>query len=149
MWQCLSADSESSDWYSANSDSLQSSPDHDQTVNGEFASKNLTIHRSYEDLPKSRPLIKVEKPIDVLRKVSGNDKCADCGKPDPDWASLNLGILVCIECSGVHRNLGVHISKVSSWGFILQTMSYHLLLFMFFICFCSLNKVFLVNLCFV
>ncbi|KAJ6945727.1 ADP-ribosylation factor GTPase-activating protein AGD3 [Populus alba x Populus x berolinensis] len=55
-----------------------------------------------------------EKPIDVLQRVCGNDKCADCGAPEPDWASLNLGVLVCIECSGVHRNLGVHISKVRS-----------------------------------
>ncbi|KAG0488230.1 hypothetical protein HPP92_007041 [Vanilla planifolia] len=58
--------------------------------------------------------VKHEKPLDLLRKVCGNDICADCGAPDPDWASLNLGILVCIECSGVHRNLGVHISKVRS-----------------------------------
>ncbi|KAH7293159.1 hypothetical protein KP509_28G014600 [Ceratopteris richardii] len=55
-----------------------------------------------------------ERPIDVLRTVPGNDACADCWSPDPDWASLNLGILLCIECSGVHRNLGVHISKVRS-----------------------------------
>lgn len=35
---------------------------------------------------------------------------------DPDWASLNLGILICIECSGIHRNLGTHVSKVRSVG---------------------------------
>lgn len=48
----------------------------------------------------------------VLREVPGNDQCAECSASGPDWASLNLGILICIECSGIHRNLGVHISKV-------------------------------------
>jgi hypothetical protein len=52
-----------------------------------------------------------EKPLDILRRVPGNAVCADCGAVEPDWASLNLGILLCIECSGVHRNLGVQISK--------------------------------------
>jgi len=33
---------------------------------------------------------------------------------DPDWASLNLGTVLCIECSGVHRNLGTHLSRVRS-----------------------------------
>ena len=33
---------------------------------------------------------------------------------DPDWASLNLGALMCIECSGMHRNLGTHLSRVRS-----------------------------------
>lgn len=50
----------------------------------------------------------------ILREIPGNDHCAECGAPDPEWASLNLGILMCIECSGIHRNLGVHISKVRS-----------------------------------
>ncbi|CAO2207422.1 unnamed protein product [Urochloa humidicola] len=61
-----------------------------------------------------RTNVKPEKPIDLLRKVDGNNMCADCGASEPDWASLNLGALLCIECSGVHRNLGVHISKVRS-----------------------------------
>lgn len=50
----------------------------------------------------------------ILREIPGNDRCAECGAPEPDWASLNLGVLMCIECSGVHRNLGVHRSKVQS-----------------------------------
>lgn len=32
--------------------------------------------------------------------------------PDPDWISINMGLLMCIQCSGVHRSMGVHISKV-------------------------------------
>jgi len=32
--------------------------------------------------------------------------CADCSADDPQWASLNRGVLVCAECTHVHRNLG-------------------------------------------
>ena len=46
--------------------------------------------------------------------IHGNEKCADCGADDPEWASINFGITLCIACSGIHRSLGVHISKVRS-----------------------------------
>lgn len=52
--------------------------------------------------------------ISLMRTVPGNNYCADCGAKDPDWASLNLGTVICIECSGLHRKLGTHISKVRS-----------------------------------
>lgn len=50
----------------------------------------------------------------IRTNVPGNSHCADCDTPQPDWASLNLGTLICIECSGIHRNLGSHISRVRS-----------------------------------
>jgi len=47
--------------------------------------------------------------------LDANSICADCYSRDPDWASLNLGVVICIECSGVHRSLGVHVSKVRTY----------------------------------
>ena len=76
-----------------------------------------------------------EKLKAIKNQVPGNTTCADCDTPskskqivfvpvlfaqidiffsDPDWASINLGILFCIECSGIHRQLGSHISRVRS-----------------------------------
>ncbi|XP_075581076.1 LOW QUALITY PROTEIN: arf-GAP with GTPase, ANK repeat and PH domain-containing protein 2 [Pelecanus crispus] len=52
--------------------------------------------------------------IQAIRNARGNSLCVDCGAPNPTWASLNLGALICIECSGIHRNLGTHLSRVRS-----------------------------------
>uniref|UniRef100_A0AAY4D8G6 Small monomeric GTPase n=1 Tax=Denticeps clupeoides TaxID=299321 RepID=A0AAY4D8G6_9TELE len=52
--------------------------------------------------------------IQAIRNAKGNHLCVDCEAPNPTWASLNLGALICIECSGIHRNLGTHLSRVRS-----------------------------------
>ncbi|XP_072945684.1 arfGAP with SH3 domain, ANK repeat and PH domain-containing protein isoform X4 [Epargyreus clarus] len=53
--------------------------------------------------------------IRAVRAMPGNQVCADCGSTnDPTWLSTNFGIIVCIECSGSHRELGVHISRIQS-----------------------------------
>lgn len=116
--RCLPASPMGSSHHRSNSDSSSfESSDFDHTA----VEENITerLGSAHHERPSrisqhQRPGLKHEKPIDMLRRVMGNDKCADCGSPEPDWASLNLGVLLCIECSGVHRNLGVHISKVRS-----------------------------------
>ncbi|KAM4725889.1 stromal membrane-associated protein 2 [Anableps anableps] len=52
--------------------------------------------------------------LNSLLALEENKFCADCESKGPRWASWNLGIFVCIRCAGIHRNLGVHISKVKS-----------------------------------
>ncbi|XP_028563252.2 ARF GTPase-activating protein GIT1 isoform X1 [Podarcis muralis] len=63
----------------------------------------------------------------MSRKVPRAEVCADCSAPDPGWASINRGVLVCDECCSVHRSLGRHISIVkhlrhSPWSATLLQM---------------------------
>ncbi|KAL4946896.1 hypothetical protein BDV06DRAFT_2496 [Aspergillus oleicola] len=64
--------------------------------------------QGYEDNPS--------KLLQAVRDADqGNHWCADCNSTSKvEWVSINLGIILCIECSGIHRSLGTHISKVRS-----------------------------------
>jgi len=60
-----------------------------------------------------------ESPDKLLQMLRDNDQgncwCADCGSGTKvEWVSINIAIILCIECSGIHRSLGTHISKVRS-----------------------------------
>lgn len=57
---------------------------------------------------------KFQATLSSLLKDDDNKYCVDCDAKGPRWASWNLGIFLCIRCAGIHRNLGVHISKVKS-----------------------------------
>ncbi|KAK5196691.1 hypothetical protein LTR96_004319 [Exophiala xenobiotica] len=53
--------------------------------------------------------------LKALVKLEGNKVCADCKRnKHPRWASWNLGVFICIRCSGIHRGMGTHISRVKS-----------------------------------
>ncbi|XP_060679221.1 arf-GAP with SH3 domain, ANK repeat and PH domain-containing protein 1-like isoform X3 [Hemiscyllium ocellatum] len=78
----------------------------EEALNMAFRGEQSSGENSIEDLTKAI--------IEDVQRMPGNDVCCDCGAPDPTWLSTNLGILTCIECSGIHREMGVHISRIQS-----------------------------------
>ncbi|KAH8731514.1 ARF GTPase-like protein activator [Phaeosphaeriaceae sp. PMI808] len=83
-----------------------------------YSSKSPARHATVGDRPSYRREESIEdgKLLKQVREADPSNKvCADCGSEiKVDWVSINLGIIICIECSGIHRSLGTHISKVRS-----------------------------------
>jgi Arf-GAP/SH3 domain/ANK repeat/PH domain-containing protein len=92
-----------------------------------YSSKTPTRHATVGDRPTYKRDDSTGDDGKLLQQVrdadAGNKVCADCGSENKvDWVSINLGIVICIECSGIHRSLGTHISKVRS--LTLDTISF-------------------------
>jgi stromal membrane-associated protein len=81
---------------------------HPMTSSSSFSKKSSVSEQDHEN-HKQR----------LKHLLSGKDYpenriCADCHGRQPTWASVNLGVFICLHCSGIHRSLGVHISQVRS-----------------------------------
>ncbi|KAF2499646.1 centaurin-beta-2 [Lophium mytilinum] len=92
---------------------------HHRSSYGNTASRTPTRHATVGDRPSYRTSENGDDSFKLLQQIrdadAGNSVCADCGSESKvEWVSINLGIVVCIECSGIHRSLGTHISKVRS-----------------------------------
>ncbi|TMW66116.1 hypothetical protein Poli38472_003881 [Pythium oligandrum] len=74
-----------------------------------------------------RMVVHPEQQKCIEQLTAKNPSCADCGQVPSEWVSINIGCFLCIECSGIHRSLGVHVSKVrsltlDSWEMALLTL---------------------------
>ena len=84
--------------------------------------KKQALDKAFSDNEAANELNKIQKPFESLvkniliklKRQESNDFCCDCNALGADWLVTNLGIFVCIECCGVHREMGVHISKTQS-----------------------------------
>ena len=63
---------------------------------------------------ENKQILKQIKLLNHLLQKPENKFCADCSLPNPNWASTNIGVFLCIKCSSIHRQLGTHISKIKS-----------------------------------
>ncbi|KAJ6241392.1 centaurin/arf [Anaeramoeba flamelloides] len=88
-------------------------PSHNQ----EGTTKPNTTQSTRPQPKKTIPNQNNEKNLQILKlfqTIRGNNICADCSRENPQWCSITHGVLICDDCSSIHRTLGEDISKVKS-----------------------------------
>ncbi|BAF09881.1 ADP-ribosylation factor GTPase-activating protein AGD12 [Oryza sativa Japonica Group] len=74
----------------------------------------MSTTNHYQHIKSNKPVLGKARKLKDLMLKSDNRICADCGAPDPKWASANIGVFLCLKCGDVHRALGPDVSKVLS-----------------------------------
>ena len=77
-----------------------------EMASAELERLRLEPEEKYHSFPKAC--------LTLLKSLEGNSQCVDCGDNDPQWATVSYGALLCLQCSGQHRSLGVQTSSVRS-----------------------------------
>lgn len=104
-------------WISVLVNSKESALKKEFECNNDMDSRTVSdVGTSIEGRFSNQSLLELRQSIlKQVVKLPGNDKCVDCNSTkDATWLSTNYGVIVCIECSGIHRDLGVHISRIQS-----------------------------------
>lgn len=78
---------------------------------------------NYEGMVETATKAKDKLVNEEIARMINENICADCKNPFPEWFSINLGVLLCITCSGFHRGLSTDISRVRSLTLDQQTMN--------------------------
>jgi len=101
--ESLSSDDSSES--SSDEDPLRSAPPADLQIQISRKNIELDIHPNQSFPPAC---------LKLVTSLSGNNRCVDCSDPNPQWASISYGVMLCLYCSASHRSFGVSVSKVRS-----------------------------------
>nr|CAB3447765.1 unnamed protein product [Digitaria exilis] len=89
----------------------------------------MSTANRYQHIKSTKPVVGKARKLKDLMIKSDNRICADCGAPDPKWASANIGVFLCLKCGDVHRALGPDVSKLMliDYPFLASTCSHQVL----------------------